>query len=294
MNPDHNKRLLGCIAAAVASVLFGSNYWVIHTFLPADAPLWGSALRAVPAGIALLLIARRFPEGAWWWRSAVLGSLNMGLFFLLIFIAAQRLPSSIATSIGALSPLMLAGAAWLLIGERVNAWFLGSAAIGVVGVVLIVGMASGTIDASGVAASLGATALMAVGAVLGKRWNDGTPILATTAWQLVAGGAELLVVAVIVEGAPPAVSSSAVIAFAYISLLATAFSYVCLFTGFKYLHAGTVGMIGLLNPVTGVLLGVSVASEKLTLTQGIGIALVLVSIVLAQNTQGKKPAVTAS
>jgi len=182
-----------------------------------------------------LLMARCLPSGAWWWRSLVLGSLNMGLFFLLLYIAAQRLPSSIAASIGALSPLMLAGVAWLLIGERVNAWFVGGAVLGIVGVVLIVGMASGGMDGWGVAASLGATALMSVGVVLGKRWNDGTPVLTTTAWQLMIGGLELLVIAIFVEGTPPAVSGSAIAAFAYISLIATAFSYVCLFTGFQYL-----------------------------------------------------------
>jgi len=278
----NNTHLLGWLAATTAWILFGTNYWVMREFLPADAPLWGAALRALPAGVVLLLLARRFPTGAWWWRSAVLGSLNMGLFFLLLYIVAQRLPSSIAASIGALSPLMLAGVAWLLIGERVNAWFLGAAVLGVVGVVLIVGMAGGVMEIGGVAASLGTTALMSFGAVLGKRWNDGTPVLTTTAWQLMAGGVELLVIAIFMEGAPPAISGSAIMAFAYISLIATAFSYVCLFAGFKYLPAGTVGMLGLLNPITGVLMGVFLASELLTLEQTAGIALVLASILLSQ------------
>jgi len=172
--------------------------------------------------------------------------------------------------------------AWLLIGERVSAWFLGGAGLGVVGVVLIVGMAQGAIDAWGVAAALGATALLSLGAVLGKRWNDGTPVLTTTAWQLMIGGLELLVVAIFAEGAPPVIRGSAIAAFAYISLIATAFSYVCLFIGFKYLSAGTVGMLGLLNPITGVLVGLLLASESLTAAQTTGIALVLASIVLSQ------------
>ncbi|WP_201765893.1 DMT family transporter [Dickeya dadantii] len=91
----------------------------------------------------MLLIVRRLPSGKWWWRSAVLGSLSMGLFFLLLYIAAQRLPSSIAASIGALSPLVFAGVAWLLMGERVNARFLGGAALGIIGILLIVGAKGG-------------------------------------------------------------------------------------------------------------------------------------------------------
>ncbi len=213
----------------------------------------------------------------------MLGSLSMGLFFLLLYIAAQRLPSSIAASIGALSPLVFAGVAWLLMGERVNARFLGGAALGIIGILLIVGAKGGAIDAVGVAASFGAIILMAIGAVLGKRWGDGTPVLATTAWQLMAGGVELLIVAILAEGAPPAVSSSELIAFTYISLISTAFSYACLFAGFRYLGAGTVGLVGLLSPVTGVLMGVTLASESLTMTQSLGIGLVLFSIVLAQS-----------
>ncbi|MEI7288817.1 DMT family transporter [Dickeya dadantii] len=278
-----DNQLRGWLATTTAWILLGTNYWVIHQFLFAVPPLWASALRALPAGIALLLIVRRLPSGKWWWRSAVLGSLSMGLFFLLLYIAAQRLPSSIAASIGALSPLVFAGVAWLLMGERVNARFLGGAALGIIGILLIVGAKGGAIDAVGVAASFGAIILMAIGAVLGKRWGDGTPVLATTAWQLMAGGVELLIVAILAEGAPPAVSSSELIAFTYISLISTAFSYACLFAGFRYLGAGTVGLVGLLSPVTGVLMGVTLASESLTMTQSLGIGLVLFSIVLAQS-----------
>jgi len=65
------------------------------------------------------------------------------------------------------------------------------------------------------------------------------------------------------QGAPPALNGTAVMAFAYVSLVATAFSYVCLFTGFKYLPAGTVGMLGLLNPITGVLIEPPRVSRRL-------------------------------
>lgn len=270
------------LITSIAPVLFGSIYWVTHNFLPAGSPLWGSVLRALPAGFALLLIARQLPRGIWWWRSAVLGSLNMGLFFLLIYIAAQLLPSSIAASIASISPLVIAGVAWLLTGERPTARFLVAAVLGVVGVLLIVGTAEGVISPVGVAASLGAMLLMSVGAVLTKRWDDGTPLLASTAWQLIAGGLELIVVAVWVEGAPPAIDATGLFAFAYISLIATALGFVCWFYGFRHLPAATVGMIGLLNPVTGVLLGVGLASETLTVTQIVGVLLVLSGIAFAQ------------
>ncbi|WJM87442.1 DMT family transporter [Dickeya chrysanthemi] len=279
---SNGNHFRGWVATTIAWILLGTNYWVIHQFLFAVPPIWASALRALPAGLVLLLIVQRLPSGKWWWRSAILGSLSMGLFFLLLYIATQRLPSSIAASIGALSPLVFAGVAWLLIHERVNARFLGGAAFGIVGILLIVGAKEGTIDVVGVAAAFGAIILMAIGAVLGKLWDDGTPVLTTTAWQLMAGGIELLIVAVLAEGAPPVVNSSELIALSYVSLISTAVSYACLFTGFRYLGAGMVGLLGLLSPVTGVLMGVTLASESLTLTQSLGIGLILLGIVLAQ------------
>lgn len=276
------------LLTAIAPILFGSNYWVIQHFLPADSPLWGSALRALPAGIVLLIVVRRLPRGAWWWKSAVLGSLNMGVFFLLIYVAAQLLPSSVAASIGSLGPIVLALLAWALVGERPTARLFLGAIMGIIGVLLIVGMATERLNPLGIAASLGALVLMSLGAVLTKRWDDGTPVLVTTSWQLIAGGLELLLVAVVVEGAPPALDMPGYLALAYVSLIATALAYFFWFSGFRHLPAGTVGIIGLLNPVTGVVLGTLLASEVLTLPQIGGIALVLLSIVVGKKSANKK------
>ncbi|MFM2475338.1 EamA family transporter, partial [Burkholderia cenocepacia] len=95
------------LVTAIAPVAWGSMYVVTHRALPADAPLWGATLRALPAAIVLLLVVRRMPTGAWWWRSAVLGLLNVGAFFLLVYVAATLLPSSVAASVMAASPVAL-------------------------------------------------------------------------------------------------------------------------------------------------------------------------------------------
>jgi probable blue pigment (indigoidine) exporter len=266
---------------AVAPVVWGANYVVTRQLLPADVPLWGSALRALPAGLVLLALARTLPRGVWWWRSAVLGTLNVGAFFLLVYVAAQLLPSSVAASVMALAPLTIAGFAWLVVAERPTGQVLGGAVAGIVGVLLLVGGASGRINPTGVTASAAALLLSSAGAVLAKRWSDGTPLMATTAWQLVAGGAVLTAVAVLVEGAPPALDGRSAAGFAFTSLVATAIAYVCWFAGLARLRAATVGVVGLLNPVTGVLLGSLVADERFTLEQAAGIALVLVGILAA-------------
>ena len=268
------------LVAAIGPIAFGSTYFVTHEYLPPESPLWGSAIRALPAGIVLLLVARRLPTGAWWWRAVVLGTLNMGLFFCLVYVAAQLLPSSVAAALMSLSPLVIAGAAWLLIHERPTPRIALGAVVGAAGVLLIVGTATGALDGWGIAASVASMVLSSIGAVLTKRWQDGTPVLTITAWQLVVGGIELLVAAVVIEGVPPAVSPTEALAFAYVSLIATALGFVCWFTGFRHLPAGVVGVIGLLNPVTGVALGVLAGGESLSGPQGAGILLVLCSVVI--------------
>lgn len=265
---------------AIAPIAWGSTYFVTREFLPADAPLWGSAIRALPAGLVLLALARRLPTGSWWWRSVVLGLLNFSLFFFLIYLSALWLPSSIATSLMALGPVVLAGFGWALLGERPTSWMAAGAGLGIVGVLLVVGTGGGGITVEGVFTSLIALLMSSAGAVLNKKWGAGIPVLATTAWQAMAGGVVLVVVAAIVEGPPPPISGPALAGFAYISMISTALASVCWFFGLSKLSAGSVGIIGLLNPVTGVLLGTLVAGEQLSLVQGGGIALVLASILL--------------
>jgi probable blue pigment (indigoidine) exporter len=266
---------------AVAPVVWGANYVVTRQLLPADQPLWGSALRALPAGLVLLAVSRTLPRGVWWWRSAVLGTLNVGAFFLLVYVAAQLLPSSVAASVMALAPLAMAGFAWLLVAERPTGPVLGGALAGIAGVLLLVGGAGGGVAPAGVAASGAALLLSSAGAVLAKRWSDGTSLVALTAWQLVLGGLVLAVAAVAVEGTPPALDARSAAGFAFTSLVATALAYLCWFAGLARLRAATVGVIGLLNPVTGVLLGALVAHERFTVAQVGGIALVLSGILAA-------------
>jgi len=118
------------------------------------------------------------------------------------------------------------------------------------------------------------------GAVLARRWRGEVPPLAATSWQLVAGALLVLPAALLVEGAPPALDGAALLGFAALSLVGTALAFVCWFAGLARLPAGTVGLLGLLNPVSGVLLGVLVAGERLGALQLAGLGLVLLGILI--------------
>ncbi|WP_406335552.1 EamA family transporter [Streptomyces sp. NBC_00203] len=267
---------------AVAPVAWGTNYFVTHEFLPADRPLYGAALRALPAGLILLALCRQRPRGAWWRRSAVLGLLNVSVFFVLVYVASQLLPTSIASTVMAVSPLTMMLIAWALVSERPRTAHLAGAAIGLAGVCLMLLTGVERVSVPGVLASAAAMLVSSFGHILAKRWSADADVLASTAWQLTAGGLFLLPVAAAVEGPPPALSTPALLAFGYVTLVATALAFAAWFTGLRHLPAGTVGLIGLLNPVTGVLLGTAVAAEVLTVQQLCGLVLVLAGVVLGR------------
>ena len=173
---------------ALAPAIWGTTYLVTSELLPPGRPLLAAVVRALPAGLVLVALTRRLPQGSWWWRAVVLGALNIGAFFALLFVAAYRLPGGVAATIIAVQPLLVVALSGRLLGELVAPRVVIAGAAGVVGVGLLVLRGGTTLDAIGVAAALGAAAVMATGIVLSKRWPSPAPLLATTGWQLVAGG----------------------------------------------------------------------------------------------------------
>lgn len=274
---------------ALAPIAWGANYPVTHHLLPPDRPLLGAAARALPAALLLLAVTRTRPRGSWWWRSAVLGTLNVGVFFVLIYVASQRLPSGIAATLMAMSPAALMLLAWPMLGDRPTRRPLLGAVAGVVGVALLVLDGGGGVDAVGVGASLAAMLMSSVGFVLGKRWHPPVPPLTFAAWQLAAGSLMLVPVAVLVEGGPPTPDGPMLLGLLFATLVATALAYGAWFHGLERLPAGTVGLVGLLNPVTGAVLAVGVAGETFGPVQVLGALLVLGGIAAGVVRPGRTP-----
>ncbi|MFF4852157.1 EamA family transporter [Streptomyces sp. NPDC001194] len=270
------------LVTAIAPIAWGTNYYVTREFLPAGHALYGAAFRALPAGLLLLTFRRRLPRGSWWWKSLLLGFLNMSAFFALIYVAAQRLPTSAASTVMATAPLVMMLFAWALIAERPGPLQLAGAGLGVAGVSLMLLAGAVPMDPAGVLASVAAMAMSSFGYVLAKRWSAEADVLASTAWQLLGGGLLLLPFAVAAEGSPPALGIPALLGFTYVAVVATAVAFAAWFTGLRRLPAATVGLLGLLNPVTGVLLGTAIAGETLTIRQICGLLLTLTGILLGR------------
>ena len=153
------------MVTALAPIIWGTTYLITTELLPPGRPLLAAVVRALPAGLLLVALTRRLPQGIWWWRALVLGALNIGAFFALLFVAAYRLPGGVAATIGALQPLLVAALAVLVLGERLSLRTTVAGAAGVAGVSLLVLRADARLDGPGVAAAVGGAVVMATGVV---------------------------------------------------------------------------------------------------------------------------------
>ncbi|MGO1659335.1 MAG: DMT family transporter [Marinobacter sp.] len=123
---------------ALAPVIWGSTYIVTTELLPHGHPLGVAMLRALPAGLILLVLVKRLPNRDWYGRLFILGGLNFSVFWGLLFVAAYRLPGGVAATLGAMQPLvvlLLARVGYLWLGIAGAAfcyvlWFRGIARFG--------------------------------------------------------------------------------------------------------------------------------------------------------------------
>ncbi|GHI07662.1 ABC transporter permease [Streptomyces cellostaticus] len=269
------KRSATVLLTALAPVSWGTTYAVTTQFLPPDRPLFTGLMRALPAGVLLLALTRVLPRGAWWGKAAVLGALNIGAFFPLLFVSAYRLPGGMAAVVGSVGPLFVVGLSALLLGQRPVARTLVTGVVAAFGVSLVVLQGAGALDAIGVLAAVASTASMAAGTVLTKRWGrpDGVGPLALTGWQLTAGGLLIAPVAFLVEGAPPAIDGRAVGGYLYLALANTAVAYWLWFRGIGRLTATQVGFLGPLSPLTAAVVGWAALGQALAPVQVAGMAL---------------------
>ncbi|GLY06039.1 DMT family transporter [Actinoplanes sp. NBRC 101535] len=271
---------------ALTPAVWGTTYAVTTELLPPGRPLLSGLLRALPAGLVLLAVTRELPKGHWWWRAAVLGTLNIGIFFALLFVSAYRLPGGMAAVLGAVQPLIVAGLTVLLLTERVAVRTVIAGLIGAAGVALAVLTATARLDPVGVLAGLAGAASMALGLVLTKRWGrPSVSLLTATGWQLTAGGLVLLPVTLPVEGLPGSLTAGNVAGYAYLSLVGTALAYTLWFRGLEKLPAARVSLLNLLSPLVATLIGWAALGQALTPVQVAGMVVAFAAVVWGQSAQ---------
>lgn len=277
-------RASNLLATAVAPAIWGSTYVVTTELLPGLSPLLVAMLRALPAGLLLLLIVRQIPSGIWWLRIFILGALNFSIFWSMLFVSAYRLAGGVAATLGATQPLIVVFIAAVVLGHTVRPLSVLAAIVGLAGVALLVLTPNAALDMVGVAAGLAGATSMACGTVLTRKWKPPVSLLTITAWQLTAGGLLLLPVAFVADVPVPVLSATNLLGLAWLALIGAALTYLLWFRGIARLDPTAVAPLGFLSPAVAVILGWILLKEALSALQAVGFILIVGSIWLGHRT----------
>lgn len=272
------------VLTALAPAVWGTTYIVTTELLPAGHPMFAALMRALPAGILAILLARVLPRGQWWWKTLVLGTLNIGAFFPLLFLTAERLPGGVAATLGAIQPIIVAFLAVVILGERLSRWRVAWGTVGLIGVALVVLGPGASLDPIGIFAGLAAAASMGLGITLTKRWGRpaGVSAIGLAGWQLTAGGLVLLIPTLLFEGVPAQIDALAVGGYVWLGLIGGLLAYTVWFAGIRLLPVTATALLGLLSPLVAAALGVVVLGQLLDPIQLVGFVLALTALLAGQ------------
>ena len=288
----------------VPSFIWGTTWFAIKFQLGRVAPEASVAYRFLLAA-ALLLgwcalrgILLRF-DAATHGRLALLGLLQYALNYVLVYRSEQHLTSGLVALLFGMLVLWNILGGRLFLGAPAPGTVLGGAAVGMVGVALVVwpdlarlGHGGGRAQGLGIALALAGTLSASAGNLWSQRiYQRGIPVVPSTAWAMLYGA---LAVAgwCALRGVPFSFDPSLgyLASLSYLALFGSVFAFVSYLTLLRRIGAGRAGYSAVLIPVLA--MGVSTAFEgyRWTAPALAGMALVLAGNVLVL--RRREPAAT--
>ncbi|MBF6593598.1 MAG: DMT family transporter [Thermaceae bacterium] len=271
-------------ALLVLSALWGGSFLFIRVAAPALGPVMLVELRVLIAGIALLIYAslsRHLPELRSRWKTfLVIGLFNSAVPFFLISTAELHLTASLAATLNAATPLFGALVAAFWLGETITPRKALGLLLGLVGVAVLVGLGPVPLTPVvllSIGASLLATVSYGFAAVYTKVAAKGVPPLALALYsQLFAATLIAPVVPFALPTTPP--SGLVVLCVLGLALFSTALAYLLYF--YLIVSAGPTKAttVTYLSPAFGILWGVFLLAEPLTLGSLLGFGIILASV----------------
>ncbi|NOT86500.1 MAG: DMT family transporter [Methylococcaceae bacterium] len=236
--------------------------------------------------VSLILLPMRQPLA--WHRKACFTYLAVATqlyaSMVIVYWAAQFLPSSWVSVVFGLVPLMTAIIAALYLGERsLTIGKISSYALGLGGLILMFGSALqlGSAAVWAIASLLGAAFLQAASAVWVKQINAQLPALVQVAGGLLLAVPAYAITWWIWDGQWPVnITLKTLSAILYLGVLATTFGFALYYFILKHLAASRVALISLISPVLALLLGHYLNHEPLTLKIIQGVGLILGALIL--------------
>jgi len=261
-------------------------YVLILNGLQAAPPLAFGGVRTILGGIALLFVARFsgqpvIPAKKLWkwipWVALSATSLTFGSMFLSPLFAGAGL----ASILGNAQPLFIALIAFIFLGERLTRQQLTALGCGMIGIsIIILPTFSGpdNLLLTGALLALTTSLAAAIGTVLGRHLSLSGSLLAFSAWQLIIGGAVLLLLSVSIS--EPGIQWSA--EFLEVLILLGIFNSAVITCAWFWLlqkeRASNLGVFLFLIPALGVLWAYLFRGEQLQPSSILGGFLILFAV----------------
>lgn len=284
----------------VLAVAWGLNWPAVKTMLTVIPPFSARALGLglgvlLLLGLALLRRTALWPQRRAWPAIWVGGLLTVAVFNICTAFAQLTTSTSRAAVLTFTMPLMSAGLAWWLLGDRPDRRSQVALALGGLGVAMLavpVGQALAAAGVSGAAVPatalwglllpLGAALAWALGTVATKRWPPPGDRIVITAWQLGIGALVATVAALAAgEHLPTVWPLRVLVALAWHVLIATAVAYVLWYRLLESATATVSSLTTLAVPVVGVLGAMALVGDRPSATDWLGFLLVLGGAALA-------------
>ena len=266
------------------SVLWGATFIFVEVALEDLGPLTIVAGRVGLAAAVLLVAVHvggyRLPAGAAMWGTfAVMGLLNNGIPFGLIFWSQTQITAGLASILNATTLLFAVVLAPLFVAdERLTPGRLAGVALGIGGVAVLIGpaaLADFGLQVLAQVAMLGACLSYAFASIYGRRFAGRPPLVVATG-QLCASTVIMVPVAILVEGLPgsslPGVPTLASVA--ALAAFSTALAYVLYFRILATAGTTNIMLVTVLVPVSAIVLGALFLGERLQSGDAFGMALI--------------------
>jgi drug/metabolite transporter (DMT)-like permease len=249
-------------------------------------PIWYGCLRyaiAAACGFAMLAVRGdlRLPSRRDWPLIFVSSTLQMAAFSALTGLALTRLPPGRAAVLAYSTPIWVVPlAAWRL-RERISKSGVFGVSAGLLGVLAIAAPSLHRHEADQVLAYsllIGAAAAWATSIVFVRSHRFAATPLALAPWQMSIAAALLLAIAVPVEGAAPALSTTAAASLAYVGPIGTAFAYWAVVEVGRHVPAQTLSIALLATPCLGIAISAVALGERVGGSLVAGVALIAAGI----------------
>ncbi|HEX9267955.1 MAG TPA: DMT family transporter [Candidatus Limnocylindria bacterium] len=290
---------LRVVAGYVSVALIWGSTWAAIKIGVNDVPPFVFAFARAVAVAGLLTITavalrQPFPRGRRTMAIAmIVGLINIGWSWAIIFWSEQFVPSGLVSVFGAAAPVWTALLAHFMVkGDRLSALKILGLTLGLGGTVILIGAP----EAADGTAGLIATALLAlmpitwaIAAILQSRFLRTVapiPTVAVGTWA-----SALLLAPLAVFQLPQAQhwTLASVLAFAYLVIFGTCFGMVVSLWLYRKLRPTTITLIQVLVPAEAILIGTVWLGEPVTIRMLAGAALVVLAVALNAIAGGGPP-----